>query len=84
MIPPVANRITSKLSCVMTDANLDIANVLLEVVQPVGNGDPFCERGPIVVINLNLLLSVQTTLSIKQTNQFFFLVSMLKSGLPES
>jgi hypothetical protein len=68
----------------MTDANLDIAKIQLQVVQSVGNGDPNCQRGPIVVINLNPLLSIQTTLSIEQTNQLFFLVSMLKTGLHAS
>jgi len=81
-VPPVANRVTGKLAGIVTGANLDVPQIGSEVIQPVRHRHACCQGGPIMVKYLHCFLGVQFPLSIERTNQFFFWVSILTTGLP--
>lgn len=78
----MANRVTGKLSGIVAGANLDVADIVGHIVQPMRNGDPGGQAGPVVVKHLNGVLSVEGTLPVQLANQFSFFVSMLITGLP--
>jgi hypothetical protein len=81
--PPMANGVTSKFTGVMSGVNLDIAAIAAEVIQPMGNGDSCSQGFPIMVEDRNrFIVSIDTTFAIELSNQCYFFVSILNTGLP--
>jgi hypothetical protein len=78
----MANRVTGKLGSIVAGANVDIADVIRQVIQPMRNGDPGGQTGPVVVKHLNGFLSIESALAVQLANQFSFFVSILITGLP--
>ena len=76
------NGVTGKLRGVSTRANLDVAFILLQVVEPMRNRDPFRQLRPIMIIDLNPIGAVGVSRSVEGANQFSFFVSILITGLP--
>ncbi len=82
--PPVVDGITGKFSGISTGPNLNIALVLAQIVETMRNGYPLRQRLPIMVIDVYHFGVVGVACSIERTNQFFFFVSTLITGLPSA
>ena len=65
---------------VMRGSNLNIANILAQVIQPMRNRLAGCQRGPVMVVDLDGGLGIEMTRSIEVTYQLLFLLSMLITG----
>lgn len=82
VLPPIAQRIDGKFMGIARSTNLDIADVLAQVIEPVRNRPACCERRPVMVIDRDGRLSVGVASSIQRAYPLFFLVSMLITGSP--
>ena len=80
--PPMIDGVTGKLRGIATGANLDVPFVLFQVVESMGNRDPFGQLRPIMIIDLNRIRAVGVSFSIERANQFSFFVSILITGFP--
>jgi hypothetical protein len=81
-VPPVGNRVTGQFTSMVGGANLDVAYIVPNVVKSVRNSNSSSKPWPIMVQHLNGFLGVQLSLSVSLPNQFFFLLSILMTGLP--
>ena len=52
-ILPVATRVTGKFACIVARADLDVAYIVSQVVQPMRNSYRLSQRYPIMVKHLN-------------------------------
>ena len=73
MIPPVPNRITSKLSGVMAGANADVGFITSDVINRMGNGDTLCLRRKIVVEHFNRFSGIKLAFTEQMAYLLFFL-----------
>lgn len=65
----------------MTGAKGDEPVIAFEIIQAVWNGDSLSQTRPVVIKGRHHGLRRERTRTIKITDQFFFLVSMLMTGL---
>jgi hypothetical protein len=81
--PPMTNGITRKFTGVMSCANLDVACIAVQVIQPMWNRHSGCQRFPVMVEDGDgFVLRIGSSFAIELPNQFSFFVSILKTGLP--
>ena len=80
--PPPPQRIAGELTGVMTGTYGDVSEVVVQVVNPVGDSFALSERRKIMIIDLHCLLSVKRARTIQRPDHFFFLVSILITGFP--
>ena len=67
----------------MAGTHIEMTVVATDIVEAVGVNDAARERGKVVVKGFNDLLSVRVSARKKLPISSFFLVSMLRMGLPE-
>lgn len=81
-LPIVSKTITGKFAGVMAGSNREIATIEPDVIEPMRDGDPLRERAKIMILYMDAFLRIEGPFPKKLTDQFFFLVSMLKYGFP--
>ena len=64
LLPPVRDAITREATGVMARPQVDVPDVSLWVVDPVGVGHPHGQVRKVVVQSVNGLVRVQTTLAV--------------------
>jgi len=75
-IPPVAETIAGEFTGVVADTELDVANVEIQIVEIVGDDDPFRKTGEVMVIGLEFIQFATLTtfpIPIEQVIEFSFL-----------
>src|SRR5664279_377412 len=71
--PPEAQTITGKLTGILAGANMNIAKIVLSVIDPMRNNDAFRQTGEIMVIGMQFFAGVQMTRAVKIAQIFFLL-----------
>lgn len=68
VMPPLASAITGKCTRVMARAQSDIAMILPQIVNSVGNDDPFGQTWKVMIERLNGFLGIQGAWAIEIAN----------------
>ena len=65
VVPPVTNTITSKFTSIMTDANIDIANILGDIIETMWNNNSFGKTRKVMIVGFQFFQSIKMPISIE-------------------
>jgi hypothetical protein len=80
VVPPMAQRITGKLTRITAGTDVHIADIEIDIVNTMRDGNPICKIGKVMVVNFYRFASENLTRSMQLAYELFFLVSMLITG----